>query len=227
MPILRYRDMGPGAIQKTQIAREVLSASWFQGGGLGYERAMKFMTPVWFAFAIAMSACTAAQQHDANDSAQQLASSAPDAAKNAYLTAAVSTKLATVDINSATSVKVQTNAGVVTLTGAAQTEAKRAAFVSAAKSIDGVVSVRDSLTIDPHLRGVRQQTDDVTLAASVTTAIAAQAGVNVFHVSTSAHDGTVTLDGTVPSRSVARTVVETARGISGVKVVVDKLRVAR
>jgi hyperosmotically inducible periplasmic protein len=188
---------------------------------------MQFKLTAGLALAIALGACTAQQQQSAQNDAQQLASSAPDAAKNGYLTTAVAAKLATVDVDSTTNVRTSANAGVITLSGEARTTAARDAYVQAAKSVSGVVSVRDALRINPKLRGVREQTGDAALAAQVAAAIAAQAGVNVFHVDTTAHDGTVTLAGSVPHASVVRTIVETARGVSGVHAVVNHLVVAR
>jgi osmotically-inducible protein OsmY len=180
---------------------------------------------LWAALGLALCACTSQQQSDASNSAQQFASSAPDAAKNAYLTAAVAAKLATVDVNSATSVQTSADGGVVTLTGQAVSESSRDAYVNAAKSISGVTSVRDMLTINPKLKGVREQADEATLQARVAAAIAAQAGVNVLHVTPSIHQSTVTLSGTVPTRAIETTVVQAARGVSGVHAVVNHLTI--
>jgi len=188
---------------------------------------MKRLATVWLALGIALTACTAQQQSSASQNAQQLASSAPDAAKNAYLAAAVAAKLATVDVNSTTSVQTSANAGVVTLKGEAHDAAARQAYVAAAKSVSGVTSVRDMLVINPKLQGLREQTDDVTLQARVAAAIAAQTGINVFHINTVAHKGTVTLDGSVPSRAIESTVLEAAHGVIGVRSIVNHLIITR
>jgi osmotically-inducible protein OsmY len=188
---------------------------------------MKRSVPAGLALAIALVACSAQQQRSAQDSAQQVASSAPDAAKNAYLTAAVAAKLASVDVDSTTTVQVSTTGGVVTLKGKARNTAARSAYDRAAKSIDGVTAVRDTLTIDPKLRGLRDQTGDAAVTAAVMTAITAQAGVNVFHVTATAHDGTVTLRGTVPTRAIESTVADAARGASGVRKVVNDLKIEK
>ncbi|HTA37881.1 MAG TPA: BON domain-containing protein [Candidatus Acidoferrales bacterium] len=187
---------------------------------------MKRFAPT-LALALALAACTAQQQQSTQNGAQQLASSAPDAAKNAYLTAAVAGKLATVDVNSATTVQVSASGGVVTLTGKARDSAGREAYDRAAKSVDGVTQVRDMLTIDPKLRGLRDQTSDAGVTAAVMAAITAQAGVNVFHVTASSHDGTVTLRGSVPTKAIESTVTAAARSASGVRKVLNDLTVER
>jgi osmotically-inducible protein OsmY len=188
---------------------------------------MKRFGPAGLVLALALAACTAQQQQSTQDSAQQLASSAPDAAKNAYLTAAVSAKLASVDVDSTTTVQVSAAGGVVTLKGQARSAATRDAYDRAAKSIDGVTAVRDTISIDPNLRGLRAQTGDAGVAAAVMAAITAQAGVNVFHVTASAHDGIVTLRGTVPTRAIESTVLDAARGASGVRRVVNDLKIEK
>ena|SRR5581483_1219100 len=65
--------------------------------------------------------------------------------------------------------------------------------------------------------------DDAQLKVRVTAAIAAQTGVNVFHVTTDVKDGVVTLTGSVPSKPIEQTVVNAATGVGGVKRVVDRL----
>ena len=145
------------------------------------------------------------------------------AANDAYLSAAVKGKLATVDVDSATAVRVSVSHGAVTLAGEARSAAERQAYVRAARSVDGVVSVDDRLDVNPHLQGLREQTSDAALAARVSAAIAAQAGINVFSVGVDARAGVVTLHGTVSRPSIARTVVETARTVSGVRRVVSRI----
>jgi osmotically-inducible protein OsmY len=142
---------------------------------------------------------------------------------DAYLAVAVKSKLATIDIDSTTAVDVSVTNGAVTLRGEARTANEREAYISAARSVDGVSSVADHLTVNPHLRGLREQTADAALAGRVSAAIAAQAGVNVLHVAVSARGGIVTLKGAVPRESIARTISDTVRGVPGVKGVIDRI----
>jgi osmotically-inducible protein OsmY len=151
--------------------------------------------------------------------------SVENAGSDAYVTAAVKAKLAAVDVDSADAVGVAVANGTVTLTGKAHSDAEGQAYVAAARSVDGVQNVDDRLVIDPQEHGLREQSADVGLAAKVSAAIAGQAGINVFHVKVTARDGVVSLEGTVPSQSVARTIVDTARGVDGVKRVVPLVTV--
>lgn len=169
------------------------------------------VAPLLFA---ALAACSGGQQKNAEN-----------AGNDTYLTVAVKAKLAAVDVDSTDGVGVSSANGTVTLTGKAHSEAERQSYVAAARSVDGVRNVDDRLAIDANERGVREQSADVTLAGKVSAAIAGQAGINVFHVKVSARDGVVSLQGTVPSDSIARTIVDTARGVDGVKRVDSRITV--
>jgi osmotically-inducible protein OsmY len=69
------------------------------------------------------------------------------------------------------------------------------------------------------------RTSDAQLKVRVEAAIAGQAGVNVFHVSSDVRQGVVTLTGSVPTTAIQQTVVKAASGVSGVKRVISRLRV--
>lgn len=169
---------------------------------------------VAFSLFAAFAACSGGQQRNAQN-----------AGNDAYATVAVKAKLAGVDVDSADAVGVAASGGTITLTGKAHSDAERQAYVAAARSVDGVQNVDDRLVVDPNERGVREQSADVTLAGKVSAAIAGQAGINVFHIKVAARDGVVALDGAVPSASIARTIVDTARGVDGVKRVESRIAV--
>ena len=62
---------------------------------------------------LALAACTSSQQK----SAQDAASAAPQQASDAILAASVKARLATIDVDSATSVRVEASHGNITLSG--------------------------------------------------------------------------------------------------------------
>lgn len=174
------------------------------------------LTLVW-----ASSGCSAAQ-----NSAQSLASSAPRNVKDGLVTAGVKAKLFSIDIDSAKAVRVSVNNGRVTLDGQARSEKLRGAYEDAARSVSGVTGVVDRTSINPKMESTRQSAGDAALSARVSTALAAQTGVNVFSVRTSSRNGVVTLTGTVHSQSVKSAMLETARRVNDVRTVVDRLGVA-
>jgi len=185
-------------------------ADWAASDCGGYTGSVKNVVAA--ALALALASCTAQQQRSTSNSAN-----------DAYLVTAVGAKLASVDVDAVTRVHVSAEHGVVTLSGQAHTPAERARYVDAARSVDGVSAVKDDLTINPNAEGLRGQTSDAALTARISAAIAGQAGVNAFHVQPSVHQGNVTLKGTVPSASVHQTILQTVRGIPGVKSVADRI----
>ena len=67
------------------------------------------------------------------------------------VTTAVKTKLAADDTVKAYQIDVDTKGGVVTLTGAVETQAAKERAVQLARETDGVTSVEDRLTVDPTM----------------------------------------------------------------------------
>jgi osmotically-inducible protein OsmY len=166
-------------------------------------------------FLIICTACSAQQQNQAQQSANATA-----------LATAVHGKLALIDPDSTTAVKVTvTGDGIVTLAGFARDANQRSAYVSGAQSVNGVKRVVNKLQINPKLRGPKEQFADVALGAKVAANIAAQAGVNAARVKPDVHDGVVTLTGTVPSMSIKTTILDAARKTSGVETVIDRIEV--
>jgi osmotically-inducible protein OsmY len=84
-------------------------------------------------------------------------------------------------------------------------------------------SASHEATQDYHI--AQKQSLDAALDVRVSAAIAAQAGVNTFHVAPLAHNGVVTLTGTAPSHEIDHIIVQTVRGVPGVKGVVDHISV--
>jgi hyperosmotically inducible periplasmic protein len=158
-------------------------------------------------------------------SASQLGNRAGAVLHDAYVNAAVRAQLAGVDANSALHVSVNVANGVVTLRGQAPSSGERIRYVATAMRVSGVVRVRNFVTVNPHLRGISQEAQDAALALRVSATIASQAGGNVFRISPKVRYGVVTLEGSVPTRAVERTVVRATKHLSGVRRVVDELAI--
>lgn len=161
-----------------------------------------------------LAACTAQQQQ-----------SAPAEAKDALIATSVSAKLATIDVDAATAIHAAVHGGVVTLSGEARSVQERSDYERAARSVDGVRGMVDTVRINPHLRGAREAVGDAALQAKVAGAIAAQTGLNVFHMRTAAHNGVVTLTGSVATRAIKETMLASVRQVNGVTRVIDNIEV--
>ena len=145
--------------------------------------------------------------------------------KDALLIAAVKSALTVADPDSAATVGVTARDGVVTLRGRVRDAATKTKLLGAARTSSGVVRVVDRLRIDPRAPQLRQQVGDVALAARVETAITAQLGPQ--KVSVQVDRGVATLSGTVADRKTKTTVLAAARGTSGIRNVVDRIRVGQ
>jgi len=146
---------------------------------------------------------------------------------NTLLANTVKAKLVGIDADALTEVRVTVSNGAVTLTGEAHDQVEKDRYVAAARSVSSVTSVADDLRVNPDLRGLREQSADMALAARVSAAIAAQTGINVVNLKVSSRAGVVSVEGHVPSASIARTVVETARAVPGVTDVVSRISIQR
>jgi osmotically-inducible protein OsmY len=143
--------------------------------------------------------------------------------KDALILSAVKATLTADDPDSTTTLGVAVTSGVVTLRGTVRSAATRAKLVSSARNVAGVKSVVDDLTINPHQPQINQQVADVALEARIEAAVTAQVGLQ--HVTVKVVHGVATLSGTVPDAKTKATVLAAARGTSGIRNVVDRIRV--
>lgn len=137
----------------------------------------------------------------------------------------VKAKLTADNPDSATTVGVTVNGGAVTLRGNVRDARAKAQAVADARGVRGVKSVDDQLQIDPNGPRLKERFSDLSLATRITTAIGAQVGLN--HVRVRVRDGVATLDGSANDAKTKETALATARGTTGIRNVVDRIRVER
>jgi osmotically-inducible protein OsmY len=163
-----------------------------------------------------LAGCSASQQQRAKSDMSDV-----------LIAAQVRAKIAAVDAATVSLVNVDVNHGAVALTGQVHSATERVKVVEAARSVSGVTKVDDRLKVNPKAPTAGEIATDLALQARVKTALTEQTGVNALKVHVSAHAGVVQLDGTCASKAVHELVIETARGVSGVRRVVDHLRLER
>jgi osmotically-inducible protein OsmY len=178
---------------------------------------MKFGT-LLLAGAVFISACSSSQVEDTTKSAGAVLG-------DAAIVAQVTTRLIAVDGDSALHVAVASHGGAVTLSGRAKSAAVAQRFAAAAKNVSGVKSVSSRVVVDSKLKPVTEQAKDAAIVTGVTGALIGQAGVNALGVNVHAHDGAVTLDGTVKTEALKSTISDAAKHAPGVKSVVDNVKV--
>lgn len=150
-------------------------------------------------------------------------------------------------------IKVETMAGVVTLTGTVHSGAERNQAVAKARGVEGVKQVADKLSLAPAEKPVPESRDKNTRSVSeaeqmkahaksaadrvgkevsdtwITTKVQAMyfldRDVKGMAIDVTTKGGIVTLTGTVPTEATRHKAVADARSIEGVGQVIDKLTV--
>lgn len=172
------------------------------------------------ALSLSLGACSKTDQEQAQKALQ-------GGANDAWICAQVRASAAALDPATVSLIKVSCAPGVVTMTGQVRSKEERGQLIAAARKIDGVKTVVAHIEINAKAPTGNEIADDLTLATKVRVAIAGQTGVNALNIDVSAHRSIVTLSGKVPSPALKTVAVDAARGVTGVKGVVDKLTVQR
>jgi osmotically-inducible protein OsmY len=150
--------------------------------------------------------------------------SATTVLRDALILSSLEARLAAEYPDSVTGVRASVTDGVVTLRGTVRDAAIRKHMVADAEETTYVKAVVDRIRVDPRSPRLRDQVGDVALATRVQAAIAAQLGFQ--HVTVRVDAGVATLTGTAPDAKTKRTILTTARGTTGIRNVVDRIRVA-
>ena len=139
------------------------------------------------------------------------------------ITAKVKTELIGDKNIKARNIDVDTNAGVVVLSGYidSQQEANRAG--SLAKSVSGVVRVKNELRVGSRTMG--QGFDDKVLGAKIKTRLMEEPGIRSLNIDVDVYSGTASATGVVASQEQKKHVLNLIRSIEGVKGVVDNLQI--
>jgi hyperosmotically inducible protein len=148
-----------------------------------------------------------------------------------------------------TDVSVDTNNGIVTLTGSVHTAAQEHRANELAKNTQGVVSVNSNLRIEPESStgslkeqsketgkdmkdtagNVAHDTKEAISDARVTSEVKLKYGaddtVKALNIDVDTDDGVVTLRGTVNSKAELNQAVKLAKSVDGVKKVISELEI--
>lgn len=189
------------------------------------------------ALALAASGCSRDEQSAAHDStaravdalstaAASVATSAPMlATRDALAATAIHARLAAISPDAASGIRVRVVHGRAVLDGRIRSGDAIARLVAAARDTPGVTSVRSAIEVDPTVPALDAKVGDAALAARVRGALLAQSGLNAFEIRLAVRNGVVTLGGRAKTRALATTIVSAARGVRGVRTVVDRIRV--
>lgn len=161
-------------------------------------------------------------------------------AADAWLTAKIQAKYFVDDDVKGREIDVDTQNGVVTLTGAVATDAERRQAVALARNTDGVKNVTDRLEVQPDLAEaaatrpgmekvppVTPVLDDTWITTKIQSKFFLDASVKGHRINVDTQKGVVTLTGTVDTEQQKNEAEQIARGTDGVSKVINNLAVGR
>lgn len=154
---------------------------------------------------------------------------------DAETTARIQMRLLWNDTTGGLSIDVDTQNGVVTLTGPVRTDEERQMAERLARRTEGVREVKNALRVAPEETLTREAREvaeeaaktisDAWITARVAASLRFDSTINHGQIDVSTEDGVVTLAGKVPYLFQKKGAAETAREISGVKSVDNRLEV--
>lgn len=116
--------------------------------------------------------------------------------------------------------EVDTNGGVVTLSGKVDEQTNKSAAEEVAKGIEGVKSVNNQVQVVPDAKRSQVNAADDKIEDGIKKAIDADAGLKGLGLSVDSNAGVVTLDGSVDTQDQLVNAAQAIRKIPGVKSVV-------
>ncbi len=165
---------------------------------------------------------------------------AKDAVSDAWVDGSVETALMFNSHLNNFEIETDVKDGVVTLSGAVETDVDRDLAVEIAKGVRGVKSVNNELTVDgkrsrmaimkanagEQARDFRQWFDDVSTTAAVKSKLLANDNTDGLKIDVTTRDNVVSLDGEVDSSEESELAEAIASNVRGVTKVDNRLRVA-
>ncbi|AIN19812.1 BON domain protein [Yersinia rochesterensis] len=125
-----------------------------------------------------------------------------------------------------TDISVETNHGVVTLTGFVTSQAEAETAVDIAKNVEGVKSVSDKLHVkDQKTQSVSEYAGDAATTSSIKAKLLADDIVPSRKVKVETTDGVVQLSGNVENKAQAERAESIAKAVDGVKSVKNDLSI--
>ena len=154
---------------------------------------------------------------------------------DAGITTKVKSQLIADDQVKARNISVETENGVVTLTGEVKTSDEEAKALQIARATKGVSNVVDRITIavdNPPIAssessGIGGAMSDAAITATVKSKLMADPDTSALRIDVDTKDHKVTLSGQVKSATEKTEAVSIARGTDGVVAVTDNLTIQR
>ncbi|NLJ92412.1 MAG: molecular chaperone OsmY [Aeromonadales bacterium] len=162
--------------------------------------------------------------HRTGDKARDAANKAESYVDDSVVTTKVKAELLKADHIKSNDISVETNDGIVTLTGfvASQDQVKEAIAVT--EKVDGVKSVSDKLNVkDKDESTLKEYADDAMITSAVKAKFLTADGVPSMGISVETNDGVVQLTGNVDTKEEAARAEQVAKDVDDVKSVKNDL----
>ncbi|MBN9133246.1 MAG: BON domain-containing protein [Nitrosospira multiformis] len=144
------------------------------------------------------------------------------------ITTKVKTALLADDHVKGLDIKVETRKGKVQLSGYVDSQAQIDQAVAITKGIKGVKNVDNKMMVKGGEASVGEQIDDSIISTKVKAALAGDDGIkNSTDIAVETHEGKVQLSGYANDKAQLNRAVQVARGVEGVKNVVNKISIKR
>ena len=156
--------------------------------------------------------------HRTGDKARDAANKAESYVDDSVVTTKVKAELLKADHIKSNDISVETNDGIVTLTGfvASQDQVKEAIAVT--EKVDGVKSVSDKLNVkDKDESTLKEYADDAMITSVVKAKFLTADGVPSMGISVETNDGVVQLTGNVDTKEEAARAEQVAKDVDDVK----------
>jgi hyperosmotically inducible protein len=124
-------------------------------------------------------------------------------------------------------IKVETRKGEVQLSGFVDNQAQIDRAIAVAKGVEGVKSVDNKMSLKTTDTTVGEKIDDGVITTKVKAALLADSGVKSSDISVVTRDGVVQLSGFVDNQTQIDRATEVARGVEGVKNVINEMSVKK
>ena len=144
--------------------------------------------------------------------------------KDSWITSKAKMALVADKRTKARQIKVETQAGVVTLRGKVATAEERGAAEEIARGISGVKSVNNTLQVVPATQRKTVDVKDTDVKKNVVERLGVDQQLKTAAIAVRADNGMVTLTGTVPDIRARTRASELARKVPGVRAVRNELQ---
>lgn len=204
-----------------------------------------------FVICLALSAFTGCSDNDSRAEQKDTPQLGADAKRgDIEITSELKAKITDDELLDGTDVSVDTNNGVVNLTGSVHTEEQVQRAVDLAKNTTGVLSVNNQLRLEPDKsvgEGLKEQSketgkdikdtskeiagdtksavSDARVTSETKLKFAADDTVKALNIDVDTNNGVVTLRGTVNSKEELNQAVRLAKSVDGVKKVISELEI--